>query len=391
MKTKNLFTVYLLLGCIAAISTQALPLVYSSYGFSSNQIYSLISIVFLSTIFQPILGFIIDKFFTQERAMSILFGLFGLVSICLIFIHTYPIMLFAILISSIFRAPLFAIVDGYTAGQSHKHSLNMGFIRAGSTVGYGIGILVLIIFLSLFGLTYNYTFLLLAIFAFATSISIEVASKRSKKKEITLNLDNNQQDKQESTAHIVTQTKWDIVGLLLIIQVLFFGFTILKVNYTTPYLMEQGYSNIIVALSALFAIVPLFILMPLFNKIFAKFRYSTLMFFTTGVNILQACLYILFPSNVVIILLGSLLTGFLFPIYTPTFSLALRKVINSKYVSTGFTAVFTTQNVTVFLINQFFVINLLNITNTTITAFEVCLGAFILALIPITLLRIKKY
>ncbi len=388
MKTKNLFIVYLLLGCMAAIATQALPLVYSSYGFTNNQIYNLISIVFLATIFQPILGFIIDKFFTQERAMSILFGIVGVISIILVFIDTYPIMLVAILISSIFRVPLFAIVDGYTSGMSHKHNLNMGFIRAGSTIGYGIGILILIGFLSLFNLAYNYTFLLMAIFAFATVFLIELHSFKSKRNKVEDN-DVNLEDNEEHL--VVEKTKWDVVILLVFIQVLFFGFTILKVNYTTPYLMEQGYSSIVVALTTFFAIIPLFILMPLFNKIFAKFRYSTLMLFTTIVNILQATLYILFPTNLVIILLGSLLTGFLFPIYTPTFSLILRKSINSKYVSTGFTAIFTLQNVTVFFINQFIIINLLNLSGTTITAFEFCLGAFIFALIPIMILRFKKY
>ncbi len=46
MKSKSLFSIYVMLGIMGAITTQALPVVYSSYGLDSNQIYNLISIVF---------------------------------------------------------------------------------------------------------------------------------------------------------------------------------------------------------------------------------------------------------------------------------------------------------------------------------------------------------
>lgn len=389
MKSKNLFAIYIMLGMIAVIATQALPVVYESYGLTNNQIYNLISIVFLATAFQPILGFIIDKFFSQERGISLLFALVGVMSICLIFVQSYPFILFVILIFSIFRLPLFPIIDGYTAGVSSKLKLNMGSIRAGSTIGYGIGMTILMLFLNVFGLRSNFTFLFIAIVSFIAVGTIELTARYSEedKKSIATNSSENV-DADNSTK---MKTKWDMVILLAFIQIGFFGFSILKVNYTTPFLVEHGYSNGFIAATTIAALFPLFILMPLFNTLFSKFKYTTLIYAATFISIFQVGLFLLFPENVIAVMFGSFLIGFIFPIYTPVFGLFLRKGLNAKYISTGFTTIFTIQNLFVFFFNQFIVINVLNTTNTVNSAYFICFVFFVLALVPTTILRFKKY
>lgn len=386
MKTKNLFSVYLMLGIMGAITTQALPIVYSSYGLSSNQIYNLISIVFLATAFQPLLGMIIDRFFSQERGISLLFGLVGVVSIGLIFINTYPIILFVILLLSIFRIPLFPIMDGYSAGQVQKYHLNMGLIRAGSTIGFGVGMAVLMLFLNLFNLTPNFSFLFMAILAFAAVIIIELSNR---KEAVENQLPAS--DSKQSVVEDDTETKWDLVVLLVIMQIAFFGFTILKVNYTTPFLVENGFTNNVIATTTIIGMIPIFVLMPLFGKIFNKFKFTTIFFFGILANVIQTSLFLLFPTSLGVIMLGSFFNGFIFPLYTPVFGMLLRKGLNSKYISTGFTTIFTIQNLFVFFFNQFVVINILNITNTISTAYIICLGFFGLSLIPLLILRLKKY
>lgn len=382
MKAKSVFSVYVVLGMMGVITTQALPVVYSSYGLDSNQIYNLISIVFLATAFQPILGYIIDKFFSQERGIGILLGSSALIALVLVSVTTYPLILGVILIFSIFRAPLFAVVDGYAAGLSHKHGLNMGLIRAGSTVGFGIGMTILMLFLNVFNLDANYSFLFLAIILIGAVLIIEFSSGYEGEEE---------QEVVESSSNLSIETDWSLVIPLALIQVFFFGFAILKTNYTTPFLVEYGYSNHFIASTALLAMIPLFILMPLFGKIYSKFKYTTILYAAVIITIIQMLLFILFPTNLLAIVVGSFLNGFIFPLYTPVFGLFLRKVLDSRYVSTGFTTIFTMQNIFVFIFNQFVVISILNKVDTTRAALFICLCFYVLSLIPLTFLRFKKY
>ncbi len=384
MKAKSLFSIYVILGIMAAVTTQAVPIVYNTYGLGNNEIYNLISIVFLATAFQPLIGIIIDKFFTQERGISLLLSLVALFSVALVFITTYPALLFMILVLSIFRLPLFAIMDGFSAGVAHKYNLNMGLIRAGSTVGYGIGMASLLIFLHLFALGSNYTFLFIALLALIGVIIVEFNHRKNKNVNNIIKQNPNETDG-------VQETRWEIVGLLLLIQVMFFGFSILKVNYTTPYLVEYGYSSQIIATTTLLGVIPIFILIPLFSKIFRKYRHTTIIFAGIVINIIQTLMFLIFPTNVLIIYAGTFLNGFIFPLYSPIFGLLLRKVLSSKYISTGFTTIFTFQNLFVFFFNQFIIINLLNASGTVTTAFQTCLSFFLLSLIPLTILRIKKY
>lgn len=384
MNAKKLFIIYIIMGMMGSITTQALPVVYQDYGFNANQIYNLISVVFLATIFQPIIGYIIDKFFSQKKGISILFFITGLISVILMFITEYNIMLATILVLSIFRIPLFPIVDGYVSTLTHKFNLNMGLIRAGSTVGYSLGLIVLILVLTLFNLTANFTFFFMGILCLILTLFVVLAKEQDSNEQ-----SNNEQNKTNDIEQ--SKTKWDIFFLLLILQVLFFGFSILKVNYTSPFLMEHNYNAGIIALTTLMGIFPLLILMPLFSKIFQKFKYTSIIFFCILLNLLQTALFIIFPDNLIIIISGSFLTGFIFPLYSPTFGLFLRKALNAKFISTGFTIVFTLQNIFVFIFNQFVMINVLNVSGTITTAFIIIFGFFITSLIPLGILRYKKY
>lgn len=385
MKTRSLFSVYSMLGMIAAIATQALPIVYTSYNLTDNQVYNLISIVFLATAFQPLLGFIIDKFFTQERGISLLFAIVGILALGLTLITEYKLLLVLIFIFSIFRVPLFAICDGYAAGQVHKFRLNMGLIRGGSTVGYGLAMAILIGFLTIFGLSANYSFLFIAILSFITVIIIEISSSSSKGEEPEV------EERVDESGDDQTSTKWGLLILLLWMQITFFGFSILKINYTTPFLVEHGYSNGLIAATTIIGMIPIFILMPLFGQLFSKFKYTTLILIGIFTSLVQTILFLLFPSSLVIVLFGSFLTGFIFPIYTPVFGLFLRKAVNYKYISTGFTTIFTAQNLFVFFFNQFVVIAILNNTKTINTAYLICLLFFLVSLIPVAILRYKSY
>lgn len=382
MKAKSVFSVYIVLGMMGVIATQALPVVYSSYGLDSNQIYNLISIVFLATVFQPILGYIIDRFFSQERGIEILLGCSALIALVLVSVTTYPLILGVILVFSIFKAPLFAVVDGYAAGLSHRNGLNMGLMRAGSTIGFGIGMTILMLFLNVFNLSANYSFLFLAIILIGAVLIVECSNKYD---------DEEEQETVETNPSLRIKTDWSLVIPLALIQVFFFGFAILKINYTTPFLVEYGYSNNFIASTALFAMIPLLILMPLFGKIYSKFKYTTILYAAVFITIIQMLLFILFPTSLIAIIVGSFLNGFIFPLYTPVFGLFLRKVLDSRYVSTGFTTIFTMQNIFIFILNQFVVISILNKVDTTRAALFICLCFFILSLVPLTILRAKKY
>lgn len=382
MKSKSIFSVYIMIGMIAVITTQALPVVYTSYGLDSNQVYNLISIVFLATAFQPILGFIIDKFFTQERGISLMFAIVGIISLGLVFIDSYHVLLITTLIFSVFRVPLFAITDGYAAGQVQKFGLNMGIIRAGSTIGYGVGMAILMLFLNSLGLSSNYTFLYIAIAAFIAVAVIEFSPKHEAPDTA------NSHSGSEASEHT---TKWGIVILLLIMQVTFFGFSVLKVSYTTPFLVEYGYSNTFISATTIAAMVPLFILMPLFSKLFTKFKYTTIILFGVFANMMQTGLFLLFPNSLLVIMAGSFLTGFIFPLYTPIFGMFLRKILNPKYISTGFTTIFTIQNLFVFFFNQFVIINVLDMSGTVNSAYLICFTFYTIALVPIMILKFKKY
>ncbi len=256
-------------------------------------------------------------------------------------------------------------MDGYSAGVAQKHGLNMGLIRAGSTVGFGIGLTSLLIFLNVFNLEANYSFLYMAILAFIAVGIIEVNNCKMKNKDTDIEAEVASTFSHEEERN----TQWTIVILLLVLQVCFFGFSILKVNYTTPYLVEYGYSNQLIATTTLIGIIPIFILIPLFGKIFSEFKHTTIIALAISLTVVQTGLLLLFPTSVFIVYLGAFLNGLIFPLYTPVFGLMLRKVLSPKYVSTGFTTLFTVQNLSVFCFNQFVLISLLNSTGTTTTAY----------------------
>lgn len=384
MKTKSLFTLYTVLGIMGVITTQGLPVVYASYGLDSNQIYNLISIVFLATAFQPIIGMIIDKFFTHERGISMMFGMVAITGLALVFVNTYPVILYVILIFSIFRVPLFALMDGYSAGQVEAHNINMGLVRAGSTVGFGLGLTSLMIFLNVFNLSPSYTFLYIAILALASVVLIEYTMKKGKGQVVL-----SERDLKPSIVDKPTNRK--LVAVLVAMQIAFFGFSILKISYTTPFLVEYGYSNQVIAATTVIGMIPIFILMPLFGKVFSKFKLTTILSVGIITNIVQTSLYLLFPTNVAIIYFGTFLNGFIFPLYTPVFGMLLRKALSPKVIATGFTTIFTMQNLFVFFFNQFIIIHLLNTSGTVATAYQICLGFYLISLIPVAILRFKQY
>ncbi len=226
----------------------------------------------------------------------------------------------------------------------------------------------------------------MTILAVIAVVIIETSTFRSIREAVSSEV-----SKQTTYSEVETTTKWNVVFPLIAMQIMFFGFSILKINYTTPYLVEYGYSNQMIATTTIVGMIPIFLLMPTFGKIFHKFKLTTIISVGILMNITQTGLLLLFPTNIMIVYIGSFLNGFIFPLYTPVFGILLRKALGSKVVSTGFTTIFTIQNLFVFFFNQFVIISLLNVTGTVATAFEVCLGFYCLSLIPVAILRVKKY
>ncbi len=381
MKKKNFYFIYVIIGMMGTIFLQAMPVIYQSLGFTSQEILNLISIVFLGTIFQPVIGFIADRILGQKRMIIVLFLLTALTSVILFFTKSYQPFLVMMLILSIFRLPTLPIMDGYVATITHNLKINMGLIRSGTTIGYGIGILVLMIILNLFNLDESFVFIFIAIINLIAMVilSLQKVEVGQSKKPAETNL------------HLNQKTNWLLFVILLMLQLIFFGASLLKVSYTSPFLIEFGYSAQVIAFTTLIGSIPVLILMPLFNKLFKTFRYTTLIIFCLGINFIQTGLFILFPSNLLIVLIGSFLTGFIFPIYSPIFGMLLRKVVADDFVSSSFTIIFTVQNVGLYVFNQFYVSNVVSSTNDVLSAFNIIELCFLFALIPLVILRKKKF
>ncbi len=381
MKKRNYYFIYVTIGMMGTIFLQAMPVIYQSLGFSSTEILNLISIVFLGTIFQPLIGLISDKVLGQKHTITILFLMTALSSIVLYFTKDYHSFLIVMLILSIFRMPTLPIMDGYVATIAHKYDINMGLIRSGTTVGYGIGLVVLMQTLKIFNLNDTFIFIFIAI---VNILAMLVFSLQKSTKE-----ENNEVEVEN--INLNKNTDKFMFATLLGLQVIFFGASLLKVSYTSPFLIEYGYSAQIIAIATLIGSVPVLMLMPVFSKLFSTFKYSTLIIFCVILNFIQTGLFILFPSNLAIVLIGSFLTGFIFPIYSPIFGMLLRKVVADSFVSSSFTIIFTIQNVGLYIFNQFYVSNVVNTTQNVLSSFKIIEICFIIAIIPLIILRIKKY
>lgn len=381
MKQKNFYFIYVAIGMMGTIFLQAMPVIYQDLGFSSEEILNLISIVFLGTIFQPVIGYLADKILGQKRTITLLFLLTALSSLVLFVTKSYQLFLIVMLVLSIFRMPTLPIMDGYVTTIAHKTNINMGLIRSGTTVGYGIGLVILMLFLNLFNLSENFIFIFVALVNLL-AMAIFNLQKVDTDDSVQAKVDN---------IHLNNQTNWLMFAILLVLQLVFFGASLLKVSYTSPFLIEFGYSAQIIALATFIGSVPVIILMPLFNRLFSTFKYTTLIIFCVIINFIQTGLFILFPSNLLIVIIGSFLTGFIFPIYSPIFGMLLRKVVADGFVSSSFTIIFTIQNVGLYVFNQYYVSNIVNLNQDVLSAFKIIEVCFIIAFIPLFILRIKKY
>ncbi|MFV0246898.1 MAG: MFS transporter [Mycoplasmatales bacterium] len=381
MRGRYLFIVYVVIGISGSIAVQALPMIYNDYGFSSLQIYNLLSIVFLATALQPIIGYVIDKKLTQDQGLSALFSLAAITSLILFFLQSYTLVLIFVFLLSMFRIPTITISDGYNSTIAHMYGTNMPLIRSGASIGYGIGIILLESILVITHLSTNYAFIFIAIISLTASLLISVPKKIYRIKNVQ------QQVKED---HVTKKTDWSIIIPLVITQVLFFGCTILKISYTTPFLMFNGFNNTEISMSLVMGALPIFILMPLFSKIFRRYKRSTIMLVTICVGLIQTILYLSFPSSLFIVYLCSFLNGFLFPLYSPVYSMILRSSLDPKYISTGFTAIISLQNMFVFLFNALIVMNLVNIIGSPSVAFYISLLTSLIALIPVSILIYKK-
>lgn len=378
MKKYKLFMLYYIIGIVASLSLSAYPLIFSNKGFNTKQTSLLISLGFLMAMFTPITGYITDRFYTNLKMAKFSFIILSISSITM-FICSSTLFIIALIINGIFRAGIVAFLDSYVTKYSSQFELSYAKNRTALPIGFASAFFIGEIFIRIFNLQISGMLLFISIIlilGFIILLQIE-------DKELTEN------KHVESTN--ITNDNYDKSGIITLIMYAFLyaGLYQISSSYLSIFFVEFGYNTFIIGLLNLSMLIPQLFLLLNYDKIFGNLRNSSIMIICATIGILQSLIYIIFPHNIILLFLGSLLSGTQLVIYPASFYKNLTKSFKQSRVATGLTINSTIQALWVGIFNIVFISRLYNKFNTTIVIYITVVIVMLISLIPVYVYRLK--
>ncbi|WOO89696.1 MFS transporter [Mollicutes bacterium LVI A0078] len=377
MSTKKLYMIYFMTGVMGTIAIQMLPLVMNAKGYDASQVTLLLSIVFLASIFQPLIGYLTRTKVGTKSMLKTLAVVMTITALIIFSITNYYFMIVIVLLFSIARLSISPIYDSYTTRAIETHNINYGLCRSGASFGFGIGMAIYTVIAAIFDLDYIAAFALVAILALVATLIIS-----------SLPTDENNQ---QSTADVTVEDKSNVllVVLLIAMYTLYFGALNLRITYISTYYVEFGYTTSFISLTTFIMVIPEILFLPLYNRLFSNFNKVLLLFCSIVLGIIQIILYIMFTESPAMLMFASLFNGLQIMIFFPTYFGLLQQNLGKRNSAFGFVMNVTMMSLFVGIFNLFVIRPIYINSQSTISIFYLIIGLGICALIPLFIYHLK--
>lgn len=378
MSAKKLYFFNFCYGVFNSVAIQMLPLILVYKGFDDGQVATLLSVVFLAALFQPLLGIASKKWLSDVSVMKLLVIAAGVSSLVMFFSTMFGMMLLLILLFSVARLSISPINDSYATNQVAKHGGNYGLIRSGASLGFGCGMIIYTIIADILGANYNFAFIFML---GVTVVALSILSTLPREEET-----------ETSSNEVVDEhtSNWPMYILLVMIYALYFGGLGVRITYLSTYYVEFGYTTLFISLTTFVMIIPEITVMPMYNRLFSRFNKYKLIAISILLGIIQIILYITCYNNPAMLVFTSLFNGFQIMIFFPSYFFLLQKSLGPKNSSFGFLLNMTSQSLFVGLFSIVVVKPLYVSSGSTIPIFYSVIVIMLLAYIPLMILY-KKY
>ncbi len=359
------------------MAIQMLPVFLDAKGFGVEQITSLLSLVFLAALFQPIIGYVTSRYISSINMLKILIMLLMLSALGMYIIGSFFAMAILIILFSMARLSVSPIYDSYTTILCELNDGNYGLIRSGASLGFGTGMLIYAIVAAIIGAEVNFSMIFIVIIAFMGIMTIANFPA----------IEDSHVD--GSTGNNVQTTNWSLYILLVIIYAMYFGGLSMRITYLSTYYLEFDYTLFFVAFTTMIMVIPEITIMPLYKRLFGHINKELLLLIAILAGIIQLQLYTIFYNNPLILVLTSLLNGIQIMIFFPTFFALLQKTLAPKNAANGFILNMTSQSLFVGLFNQFIIKPAYVASGTTLSIFTIITYLLIASLIPLGIYHLK--
>lgn len=372
---KLLYWSYFLIGAIANFNIVLLPFFYHAKGMSDGEVALLLSATYLSSLVQPVFGYIADSTIgPKEMLKKISIGIV-LVSVLLFFSNAFISLFVFSFIFSMFRNLTFPLLDNLALTFCGKHNFTYGVLRKGGSLGFGSGVLIALPILLVFNIEYVVMVpLILGIVLLIILINLKFDTDAVENK-VTLN------EYKEAMSELFKSKRFI---LLLAIHLCLMGMSSLKLSYQSSLLDSLGVSVIYMVTINFATILFEILFISKTQIIFRKVHLSFILIIMIFVMILQN-MFLLKSSSLILILIAALLHGVTMALYVPNFFEYFSKAVPARSSSMAYVLNTTTQAIGALLVNSIVIAPLVFMFGTRISFIIISFVA-LLGLIPIFIL-----
>lgn len=327
-----------MLGNIHNLTMIAFSIYMVQIGLSSSQVVILTSISLLGAIFQPIVGYVVDK--TKKPLFVLKIALFTMiiVSFCYTVTTNFSILIILTLINSICRLSLLGIFDSYNMSDTLVNGGNFGKLRSGASLGFGIGLFSILPFTTDQDIS-NYFYYVMVV-AFLVIIIVGTLKEGYALTETELSESSKKTKKLFNSTFI----------LLIIMNFCYLGVMGLKMSYQPILLTSNQMTTFYITCANLITVLPEIFIMPNLEKITCNTKVQKLLLFCFAVTGVQL-LFFGFVKNPALLLVIISLHGVTNAFYIPTYSKLLRNSLDKENISKGFLISSTFQALTSMVFN----------------------------------------
>lgn len=374
-KKYNIFILYYIIGVISSLAMVAYPLLFIQRGFTSTQIVLLISISFIASIFQPLIGYIADSFLTNLKTLKYLFIIYLIT--CLIMFFYPPLFIISFSINSLMRTGMPALIDSYYNSSLTQFDFSFAKVRTSMPIGLGTAFFVANIFITIFHLSINGVLLFLAIISILAII-------------IIISLPEQATNTKNSSNPLNQQTNFSNIFLLILYSLLYAGMYQVTSSYLSLYFSQFGYSTHFIGSISMLMLLPQIFLMINYDKLFSTTKNSTIMLLAALFGIVQLIIYITSPHNIIFLAFASLAGGIQLVLFPAGFYPLLTQNFNSNKTSIGLTLNSTIQALGVGLLNTIVISDIYNQNQNTIDVYFFATIVMLLSFIPVLIYKYKN-
>ncbi len=361
-----------------AVALQMLPLVFADKGFNSAQVATLLSLFFLASLFQPLVG-IFAKRNSDILTVRILALLMGVNALFMFFTKQYILMIPLVLLFSVARLSISPVYDSYVTNQTLMHGGNYGLIRSGASLGFGTGMLIYTGFAKLLNASSELSFvfiLIISIIAFTLLTTLPSTPSTTTKH-------HQQLTKQK--------TNWFKYALLVMLYTLYFGGLGIRITYLSTYYVEFGYTTVFIAITTFIMVIPEVTIMPLYNRLFSNFSKVKLIMISISLGITQILLYIVAHDSAPLLMFTSLFNGLQIMIFFPSYFVLLQDSLGVENSSFGFIINMTVQALFIGIFSLIVIKPIYVHYNSTIPIFMTIIVMMLISYIPLIIYEQKYY